>query len=546
MSAIVRWPSCAWMSLLLVTSGLAQTNGEGQQGRDPETPQEESAPKPKLNTATLGWTTFRGNRGLEQYATPFTGLGLQSLRLLFPTVEGSVFSRIVVRGMPDQDNYQSALFQLDYGKTKLAVERYDFHSFVFDWRPRDESNDRATSFVVDQRITPSIGGFVSYSSSKRDMQYAAPLVPDQNHTQTLAMGVGGSVLGGSANLSATERRTSTLTGVQPTTLQRNYSASYSRQLSDTLGIIGSASFGRVEQVGLPSNDVAVFALGGDWDVSPATCLQFQFADQNLDVNSIENAYVRRRTFSSLRVLHDLPGWALQFGYRHQESERVRTDHLFVDVPKTDTIDFRATGRLGGKRLTVRGNWENVTSDAVMQFHEDDGTVENTQQLYWDNKALVQARLEGSGENFVGYGALTYRYRHNEARRVSIDWTNVAVGGSYVYNSALSGYAELSLDNFVATGASETGQTLDFYFPNAWNFGLGLDWAKSWSTTASASLNYYESGDVRGAQLTFNFKHVFPWEDEIELILAPWSRDDRQLDLTGFSTTFLSARYTTRF
>jgi hypothetical protein len=36
------------------------------------------------------------------------------------------------------------------------------------------------------------------------------------------------------------------------------------------------------------------------------------------------------------------------------------------------------------------------------------------------------------------------------------------------------------------------------------------------------------------------------DHELELVLAPWRHEDRLLNLTGYRTTFLSARYTVRF
>jgi hypothetical protein len=64
--------------------------------------------------------------------------------------------------------------------------------------------------------------------------------------------------------------------------------------------------------------------------------------------------------------------------------------------------------------------------------------------------------------------------------------------------------------------------------------------------AAANVNYYESGDVRGSQLTFSVRRRMSEDSDLELIVAPWRHDDRQFDLTSFYSTFLSARYTMRF
>jgi hypothetical protein len=74
----------------------------------------------------------------------------------------------------------------------------------------------------------------------------------------------------------------------------------------------------------------------------------------------------------------------------------------------------------------------------------------------------------------------------------------------------------------------------------------LNWAKDQNLSASASLNYYDSGDVRGTQLTLSLRRRMGADHELELVLAPWRHEDRLLNLTGYRTTFLSARYTVRF
>jgi hypothetical protein len=94
--------------------------------------------------------------------------------------------------------------------------------------------------------------------------------------------------------------------------------------------------------------------------------------------------------------------------------------------------------------------------------------------------------------------------------------------------------------------AETGQTLDFYFPDSWNLAMGVDWSKDPRLVASASLNFFESGDVRGTQLTLSARTALSPDSELELLVAPWARDDRLLDQTSFRTTFVSARYKVRF
>jgi hypothetical protein len=519
--------------------GLVAASALAQDPPVQEEQEEPPPPKPKLNEATFGLTGYNSDFALRQYASPVMGLALHNLRLFSPLTDGSQFAKFVAKGMPGQDNLQSVFWQADFGHTVVRADRHEFGYYVLDWRARPESSDKATSVTVDQALLPGVGGFASYKSERRDAHYPAPRVADLTKTQTVAAGVGGSVLGGSARLSATERRVATETGVQPTTLQRTYAASFDRDLSPTLSLGGTAAFSRIEQAGRPGSDVTSYGLNGYWEIGPDTMALLQFSTQDIDLNVVQNAYVRKRISTSARFVHRIPGWSLQAGYRHLESERVRTDQSFVDVPETDTFDFRAAGRLGAARVTLKGNWEDLNANAVMQ-------TDDPRQLYWDNKAMLQARVETGNDVFAGYGTYTYRYRKNGEREVEVDWHNVALGGSYVFDWTLSGFAEVSFDEFKAQGLAETGQSLDFYFPDAWNFAVGVDWSKDPSLVASASLNFFESCDVRGAQLTLSARRALTPDSEIELIVAPWSRDDRLLDQTSFRTTFVSARYTVRF
>lgn len=520
------------VAALFAAAALAQDPTEQEQ-------QEPPPEKPKWNELSFGLTGYRTSFALNQYASPVMGLALHNLRLFSPWTDSSQFARLIARGNPGQDNLQSVLLQADFGNTVLRFDRSEYGHYVLDWQQRPESSEKATVVTVDQSIAPGLGGFASYRSEMRNVHYPAPRVADLTKTQTIAAGVGGQLLGGSARLSASERRVSTATGVQPTTLSRTYTASFDRDLSPSLSVSGTAALSRIEQAGLQGSNVSSYGLNSLWEIGPDTTAMFQFSTQDIDLNIVQNSYVRKRITASTRLVHRIPGWSLQLGYKHQETERFRTDQSFVDVPKSNTVDFRASGRLGGARVTVRGNWEDVDTNAVMQ-------TDDPRQLYWDGKGMVQARLEGGNDTFAGYGVYTYRYRKNDDRAVEVDWHNVAFGGSYIFDWTLSGFAEVSFDAFNAQGLAETGQSLDFYFPDSRNLAIGVDWSRDPRLVASASLNYFESGDVRGTQLTLSARTALSPDSELELLVAPWARDDRLLDQTNFRTTFVSARYMVRF
>lgn len=522
---------------------MAATGAVAQETPPSDPPKQEETPaeRPTLwNEITLGYTSFRhGTSALRQYARPTQGLSLHELRLFGPQTETTPFYVLSYRGMPEQDNVLEGTVILNRGHTIVRGSREQYQYDVLDWRPRERSSEDNTQFTVDHSFAPGFGGFLSYRANERNDRYSAPRDAERTRTRTVAAGIGGSLLGGNANVAVVDRRITDDSRLQPNSLQRRVEASYARDFGSSISLEGSASLARIEQAGLRSSDVRSYAFAGFADLGPTTGLHFNFGRQDLDLNNVENAHVRKRLVSGVRLIQRLPGWNLQLGFKHKESERIRTDQSFVDVPKSNEYEGRLSGRFGQARVTVRGSWEDLRATAVMN-------TSDTRQLLWDDRATFQAKVDGGGELFSAYGSYTYRFQQNKQRGVEIGWQNLVVGGSYVLNSSLNGYAELAADNFNVTGGSETGQSLDFYFPNARSASVGINWAKDANLSASAGLNYYESGDVKGTQLTLSLKRQLSADHSLELVVAPWRQEDRLYNLTGYKTTFLMARYTVRF
>lgn len=491
----------------------------------------------KWHSISVGYTTFRTHSTLSRYARPTEGLNIHELSLFNPEPYG----RFVVRGMPyRQDSYIAGEIALNRGNTVVRGSRTDYQYNNESFFSVQPSRDEETTLTVDHAIAPNIGAFFLYRSEEHDRRYEAPLDPNHNRSRTVAGGVQGKALGGQFAVTLADRRTFDDTGSQPATLQRRFDISYGHSFGDTFDLEGSYGYTRIEQAGMPSSNLRSYALAGGWEIGPSTSLQFNLGKQELDLNSVLNAYVRRRFTSGARIIQRWPNWSLQFGFRHRESERVRADQSFVDVPKANDFDARLSGKLYGPvRLTLRGWWQDLRETAT--FQSDD-----PRQLLWDDKALFQAKLDGGNEKLAAYGAYTYRFQKNSLRDVEIGWSNFVLGGSYVFNEQWSGFAEFSADAYHVVGRAETGQDLDFFFPDSRSFALGLDWAKDANFGASASFNHFESGNVRGSQLTLSLRRRLGPDHDFELIVAPWRHDDRLYDLSSYRTTFLSARFTVRF
>lgn len=528
----------AALAMAVVSASAQETPPQTDPPKKEAEPEEEMIPV-RWNEITAGYSSFRVNSGLSRYARPTEGLSLHELKLFSPAGEKTPYAKLTLRGMPDQDNVIDGAVALNRGNTVIRGSRRQHKFYSFDWRPKLDSEDNETEVTVNHSFGPNLGGFLSYRSSERDGRYPAPREAEHTRSTTVAGGVGGNVLGGNLALTVSDRRTHDDTRVRPGTLQRRIDATYSRDFGDSFSLEGSTAYTRIEQAGWASSNVRSYALAGNWDLSESTSVQFHFGRQDLDLNAVLNAHARKRLVSSARLLHRWPGWSFQFGFKHRETERVRKDQAWVDVPKQNDYEARLAGRLGPARLTLRGTWEDLKETATMQTLD-------TRQMLWDDRTMFQLKLDGGGELFTAYGTYTYKFQQNRQRGVEIGWNNVVLGGSYVFNNALNGYAEFSADDFHVQGGAESGQSLDFYFPNSRSAAFGLNWAKDPSLSASASLNYYESGDVRGTQLTLSLRRRISADHDLELVVAPWRHEDRLFNLTGYRTTFLMARYTVRF
>ncbi|MBS1722899.1 MAG: hypothetical protein JSS66_08100 [Armatimonadetes bacterium] len=530
------------LALAALGAWAQETPTEGGQEKKDEK-QDEKVEPTKWNEVSIGYTSIsKGATTLSYDARPTEGLSLHHLSLLSPLSDTSPYARLYYNGFPNQDFKYQGFIALNHGHTVLRAGRgrYGRYEYAPGWQwPNDPSQDDVSSITIDHSISPSAGGFFTYKADERDARYPAPREPEHTRTKLIAGGVGGSALGGNLGVTAAQRTTADDTGFQPQTLQRRIDATYTADIGDRLSVEGAAGYARIEQAGLDSSTIRSYALAGLLDLGPATTLQFKFGRQDFDLNTIKNAYVRKRLVSGARLMQRWRGWSLQFGFNHLESERYRADQTFVDVPKTNVYDGRLYGRVGPFNLTVRGSWEDLTNEAQMQ-------TTDTRMLQWDDRATFQAKLDRGTDVYSGYLTYTYRFQRNSIRDVEIGWHNLAVGGTYVVDTVLSAYAEYSMDDFRVIGHDESGIELDDFFPNSRSFAVGLNWSKDQNLSASAGLNYYESGDVKGTQLTFSVRRRLSPDHDLELVVAPWTQDDRLFDQTGYRTTFVMARLNVRF
>lgn len=527
---------------------MALAHSASAQASDPPTDSEppaesegtEEVERPiRWNELTLSLNSRPGNIQLSRYGRPPENLSLHSLRLLKPYSAEQPYFKLVAQGLPERDNHLAGTIVVNKGHTAIRASRTE-HGFYKDgFAARDLSLNKQTVISIDQTISQNYKGYLYYQSRDRKSDYTAPRDRDHTNTEVLAAGVGGNVLEGQLDLNITSRRTRDYLGNQPVTVQRRYDATYSRDFGSNFNVEGAIGIGRIEQKGRPASNTQSYAFNGSLTLSPMTTLGLQFGRQELDLNSVQNGYVRQRTVSGARLSHRMNRWNLQAGYKYRELERVNADQTFVDKPRFNEYDARISGKIGQANVVVKGTWEDMRDNVSVQTND-------TRQLQWDDRATLQVRAAGSSDLISLYGVYTYRFQQNKQREVEIRWNNFVLGGSYVFGPTLSGFAEFAADDFEAKGDVNGGVALDSYFPSSRSASFGFNWSPSDVLAASASVNLYESADVRGNQVTLSLRRKLAEDHEVELVASPWQRTDRQFGVTGYRATLLSLRYHVKF
>lgn len=542
----------------IFTMAMAMTAGWAQEGGAEPTPQNEEPEPPPIrwNRFSLGYShwNIRGHeQKLRQYASPSRDFDLRELRYTYPGNGIVPYGRIVMKGIPDNDNVQEGQLIFANGRANLSFA-FDSHEF-YDATPipTPASYERNANATLLYAITPDIGVWLAYRNRTKDLTFEPPTANTSTITRTLAAGIEGNVLGGHAGATFTERRFTDRTGVLPTTFHRRLDLFYGRQLLPTLNLEAVFSNTRIQQRGFRDSNVRSWALDSDWDIGPDTLLSATFRREDLSLPNTENAYVRKRFAYGARLFHRFArGMSAQIGYEHREAERVRGDQTFVDVPKWNLFDARLTGRFGSTdlRYSLRGSWEHLDRSALM-------VTDDPRALYWDDRLRFTAKLTYGGERLNAYASYQYRFDQNTPRDVEITSQSLTIGGSYTFSDRTSAFLEFAGETYRASGVrSETGYDLDWFFPSSTSVGLGLTHAFDPATSLSIGLTYFVTdndnplglpgGNIRNTELTATFRRQIDDSNALELVVAPWTYRDRLSDQMGYRSTMFGIQWTYRF
>ena len=543
----MRWIErfAAVMLLSTTVTGAWAQNATPPAGQEPD---ENEAPV-KVRWFSLGyygWAETGNGHKLRQYATPSRGFQIGELRLVAPANGKSPYSTLILRGSPDGDRIATGAvsFADGRGMAKATVSRHEF----YDPTPMviPASSEDVAEATVQYAISPDIGVFYRFKQRTRDMSFEAPKDPTYYRTKSRAGGIEGKVMGGHLGVTVADNRFYDKTGSQPNSIQHRIDARYSVAPIPALNIEGMYAQTRIEQVGRVDGEVNSWAVAADLDMGPSTALLVNVRRDEIDFPIIENAHVRERFLTSARLVHRAGKVAFQAGFLHRESERIRADQQFVDVPSWDTYDAKISGRFAKDiRYSVGWSWEHLTQGPTM-------LTEDARALYWDDRVRAQVKLSGGGERCNGYATYGLRYDQNSPRETEIRSHNLAFGGSYAVDDKTSAFLEIAGTQYKVNG----DDTLVSFFPGSTSFSIGADHALRPNESVSLGVNWFvtdndnplgdKDNNVRGTQINASYRRQIDANSSLELTYSPWRYTDRAYDAMNYRTTVVGLTFNTRF
>lgn len=548
---LVAGCACFWT----VAPAHAQVTPPSEQETEapPETPEAPLPPPPKPVTIDLGWSWWNESGSLakfRQYATPPNSRFIRELRYISPFWRTGDNLRLQLWS-PTEDDYRlEGNLSFGFGTTRIEAwtTRNRFMTPVPDALPTSERS--VTESFFKQSITPDFAVFVRYRQDGQNHYLEPPRTPLLQNTRYWDAVAEGKLGNGQISIGYTDWRYFDRTNTFPDTGMERWHARYLWEVNPALAVEGTVARMELRQQDRPNSRMDTFQLASDIALNTSTELALSFRRDQIALPVVQNAYVRERRSTSALLIHRWNRWNLQVGLREREAERVRADHTFVDVPRWWTVEGRLWGRINNQlRLTVRG-WDERLNDPPTMFTAD------PRSLYWDNRRLVQVKLDGGTTLFNGYLTYTYRRWANGARAVALNLKGITLGGTWTPRDDLSLFAEYSSEVWTARSEVTQPPTLDQFVPNSRVSTVGFNWNINSRATISASYTnfvtdhdnplFLRDGNTEGRFFTANLSYRLPSDYELTLTIAPWSYHDEVVSLMDYDTKLVMLSLSGRF
>jgi len=502
---------------------------------------DDSEPKPLFNSLTLGynsWNSSGNNSTMNQHGLIQGGFGIADLSILVP-FEHDRYYAIELNGNPG-DDYGARIKGQWGGLTSLVVNAHQFTYFDPSFGTTQVSRQKGFDATIDQQLAPNFGVFATARVDQNNHEFPAPVSATDYVSKTIAIGTQKQMGDHTVGATYTESSLNDMTSNQPGTLTDRGQLKYMGTWGDRFSAVGTVAITRIEQQGMQDNWIHDFSLSGIYDVSEDAYIGAHVSDQELDLNSVQNAYVRKKLESGITYNTRLGEWGLGFAFGHREEERVRADHSYVDVPEWNSYEVKLNGKLlKSYRFGIKGSIEDLSSAPV--FLTDDPTL-----LYWSRKAKVQGKLSAGNDATSEYLTYTYQYHENSQREYSVTTSSVSMGGSRVFSPKLLGYAEFSSDQYNSGGANAAASQLGSYFASDETFSVGLDYTRNTRDSLSFVLTSFYTEDQWGQQAALTYRRDLGKERNFQITYSPWLQRDRLYDVDTFTAPILTVKLGFRF
>jgi len=529
----------------VVTLGWAQDTAK------PETPAQDAKEEktaadalPKLNSLTIGYTKWQRSGDPARsnpVGIPANGLAITKLDLLNPFKPGRTYSTLDLVNLGKEDFYAGgkAIFSSLRTSIDASVRNLNYHDAGT--VGTGLSHDRVTELNAITTLAPNVGVYFSYRKQAKSQEFTAPKDDRHSVTETYSAGLEGKMFGGNAGVNLSSKRFQDQTGFQPTTAYRRAEGNYSVDLSPQISVAGTMAYTKIEQNSLKDSGVRALGISTAIDLTDSTSLVIDMSKQEINLPNALNAYDRKRLQYSVRLNNHDQGWSSQVGFQHKESERMNSDHTFVDVPAWDIFEFRAGHKTDeGTRLTLRGSWKSLRRGFNLQ-------TSDPTQMAWDDDGMAQVKIAGGSEKEQMYGAYTYRYKENTARNLNLTSHNFVAGISYTFNPKVLGYCEAGHDSYQSSSVFPSSTVpLTYYFKDGFSLAAGLNYVLNDKESYSASMNSYGNSNVYGRQLTFGYNRQLSPNNTLNILVSPWLHEDKLYGLTGTKNTAFSVQMKVKF
>lgn len=517
-----------WTAVALLAFACVFAQEESKQEEQSDSKPVVVRPRAVFDLGWINWQLKGNERKFKQYARPADGWSIGEASYLWGDDARTSHFLGAYRGSPEEDYWTGASLALFGGATVLegSLRKNGF----FNPAPLlvEESQREVGEAALRQALGPAWLS-LRYQMDKQDEYFLPPREALRQRTRFMDAVLGAEVGSGRFQLGASERTYWDRTNVLPDTDIVRYDAMLSQRLGPSIHLEGGYLQHRIRIGGGEENETETWLLRADWDLGERTLLGLGFRHDDIDLPTVRNAAIRERIEATARLNHRFgAGWSAALGYRHLETERIRTDRTAVDVPIRDAWTARVWGRLAPNlKLSLRGGYEHLRGWPTV-------VSDDARALWWDDRTVLDAQLDWFVGNGSVYASLGHSVHVNDDRDATLRSSTVVVGGSFEVTDRLSVFAEHQRENHRARAVGEP--EFDAYFPGGVLSTLGLSAALSdqWfftgtyteTGTNNANLVFEPGGNYKGKYWSLALTHRRPDGNELTLGWMPWRYWDK--------------------